>query len=311
MNSVPGTLKPAVVVHGGAGGSIDDVDGCEAAARAAMARLLHPCPALDAAVAAVVALEDDGRFNAGSGADVGLDGETVEMDAAVMDSRGWLGAVACLSAVRNPVLVARAVGSTPHWLLAGSGALRFAQVMELNRPVAISERARRRHRALLERLTGGDGKPEVPGSDIDVFRRFWNYPTPWDQAVREFAHGTVGAVARDREGHFAVATSTGGCAPSLEGRVGDTPIVGCGFYVGPKGAIAATGIGEFIVRQMLSRTVYESIERGAPLQDALDRAVAALPKDVAVGLIGVTATEAAASSNRAMPHAIDTGEEEQ
>jgi L-asparaginase/beta-aspartyl-peptidase (threonine type) len=302
-------LRPAIVVHGGAGGSIDDLDACTAAARAGVARLRQPGQSLDAVIAAVVALEDDGRFNAGSGADVGLDGETIEMDAAVMDSRGWLGAVACLPAVRNPVLVARAVGGTPHWLLAGAGALRFAQAMELHRPVAVSERARARHRAVMQRLGAPNARPAFPGADNDVFRRFWNYSIPWQDAVRAHAAGTVGAVARDAEGHFAVATSTGGSAPSLEGRVGDTPIVGCGFYAGPKGAVAVTGIGEFIVRQMTARRVYDWIEAGEPLQAALDRAVAGQPADVDIGIIGITATAAAASSNRAMPHAI-AGEEE-
>jgi L-asparaginase/beta-aspartyl-peptidase (threonine type) len=287
-----------------------DVDGCVAAARNGLVRLREPCTSLDAVVNAVVALEDDGRFNAGSGADVGLDGVTVEMDAAVMDSRGWLGAVACLPAIRNPVLVARAVGSTPHWLLAGGGALRFAQAMELNRPVPIGERARRRHDALLRRLARSDTEPVCPGADNDVFRRFWNYPTSWDEAVRAHAGGTVGAVARDADGHFAVATSTGGSAPSLQGRIGDTPIIGCGFYAGRSGAVAVTGIGEFIVRAMTAKTVYDAVAAGEPLQQALDRGIAGVPADVEVGIIAITATDAGARSRGSMPHAIADGESE-
>ena len=307
--NIPKSL-PAIVVHGGAGGPLETTDGCVNAARIGLAKLAHSCPCLDAAIAAVVSLEDDGRFNAGSGADVRLDGETIEMDAAVMDSRGWLGAVACMPPVRNPVLVARAVGSTPHWLLVGRGALQFAQVMELNRPAAASERARREHRTLMERLAREDGERAFPGCDNEVFRRFWNYSTPWEDAVREHAHGTVGAVTRDAEGHFAVASSTGGSAPALEGRVGDTPIVGCGFYAGAKGAIAVTGSGEFIVRQMLAKTVYEWIERGEALQRALERAVRLIRDDADVGLIGITATETGAASNRSMPHAVAQGDEE-
>lgn len=303
-------LQPAIVVHGGAGAPLDINDGCVAAARIGIAKLLHPCPCLDAVVAAVVALEDDGRFNAGSGADLRLDGETVEMDAAVMDSRGWLGAVACMPAVRNPVLVARAVGSSPHWLLAGRGALAFAQVMELNRPVTASERARREHRALLARLARDDGTQELHGVDNAAFRRFWNYATPWSDLLRASEHGTVGAVARDSDGHFAVATSTGGSAPQLDGRVGDTPIIGCGFYAGPKGAIAVTGVGEFIVRRMVARTAYDWIVAGEPLQAALERAVQLVPREADVGLIGITANETGAASNRSLPHAVADGDEE-
>src|SRR5690606_35625780 len=86
----------AVVVHGGAGASVEDVDGCRKAARAGHSAAANGGDALAAAISAVVALEDDGRFNAGSGAVLCLDGTTIEHDAAVMDCSGRLGAVACV-----------------------------------------------------------------------------------------------------------------------------------------------------------------------------------------------------------------------
>ena len=297
-------MRGIVVTHGGAGSTRDTVDGCEAAGRLGLAQLRASGSSLDAVVAAVVSLEDDSRFNAGTGSHLGLDGKTVALDAAVMDTRGKLGAVACLGAVRNPVRVARAVADTPNWLLAGDGALKFARLMELDEPLAITEQSREQHRLMLMKLTRPDREQLAPGYANDEFKRFWNYSMSWEQALLTYGCGTVGAVARDAEGHFAVATSTGGSPPALSGRIGDTPVIGCGFYAGPKGAIAATGIGEYIVRQMLARTVYGWIEGGAPLKSALERAVRLFTSDIDVGLIGVTETEAATASNRDMPFAV-------
>lgn len=294
---------PAIVTHAGSGSPSTWSDGCERAARRALDRLKAGGSALEAAVEAVTEMEDDGRYNAGSGSILCLDGKTVEMDAGVMDSRGLLGAVACLQGIKNPVLVAQAVTQTPHWLIAGDGARRFAQVCGFEESFGISEGARRYHAQLLHAF----GSPQDADPDdregarnAAVFKRFWNYAMPWDEAMKAHGSGTVGAVVRGAGGQFAVATSTGGSAPSLLGRVGDTPIVGCGFYAGEHGAIAATGVGEYITRQMLARTVYDWVAQGMPLQQALDQGVARLPKEISVGLIGVTPDEAGASSNRDM-----------
>jgi beta-aspartyl-peptidase (threonine type) len=290
----------AIVAHGGAGSPREYDDGCERAARRAVQELQLSGDALEAAIAAVADMEDDGRFNAGSGSVLCLDGSTVEMDASIMDTRGRLGAVACVQGIRNPVLLARAVADTPHWLLAGDGATRFAAA--IGHPVhdKISERQREAHRKLLKELAGS--VPAMPGVDNHAFLRYWNYKTP-STLPESAACDTVGAVVRAADGHFGVACSTGGSAPSLLGRVGDTPIIGSGFYAGPLGAIAATGIGEHIVRHLLARTVYGWIEHGMALEQALQRGVALFAPDVAVGLIGVTRTEAASHSNRDMPHA--------
>src|SRR4051812_44224242 len=96
--------RPCLVVHGGAGNEKSNEDGCVSAARAGFARLKREGDALAAVVAAVIVLEDDPRFNAGRGSDLRTDASNVETDAAVMDSSGRLGTVACLRRVQNPVL---------------------------------------------------------------------------------------------------------------------------------------------------------------------------------------------------------------
>ena len=292
----------AIVVHGGAGSPRAYDDGCEQAARRAAEELAISADALEAAIAAVASMEDDGRFNAGIGSVLCLDGATVEMDASIMDTRGRLGAVACVQGVRNPVLLARAVAETPHWLLAGDGANRFAAAIGHPVHTTISEHQRAAHAKVVKALAGS--VPAMPGiaPEAKAFLRFWNYQTPLDLPAHA-ACDTVGAVVRGPDGHFAVALSTGGSAPSLLGRVGDTPIIGSGFYAGPQGAVAATGIGEQIVRHLLARTVYGWLEDGMPLDQALKRGVDLFDPKVPVGLIAVTRAEAGAHSNQDMPHA--------
>lgn len=290
--------KPLVVVHGGAGGSRADDEGCLSAARRGMADMGKG--ALAAATAAVVALEDDGRYNAGSGSVLCLDGATIEMDAAVMDSNGKLGAVACIQRVRNPVLVARAVADTPHWLLAGDGAERFARIAGFPPHYHVSERTRRKHDELLRKL--GGAQTALPGVANQAFSHYWNYAAP---PQFETADGcdTVGAVARDSAGNFAAACSTGGSAPSLLGRVGDTPVIGSGFYAGKLGAVTVTGIGEHIVRRLLAHTVYQWLAQGMPMEEALEAGIALFPREIDVGIIAVSRSESGARSNKDMPRA--------
>ena len=291
----------AIVTHGGAGEPLDLADGCERAARRGRDKMRETGDALDAAIAAVLVFEEDERFNAGTGSVLCLDGATIEMDASIMDTRGRLGAVAGVRDVRNPILLARAVADTPHVLLAGEGADRLARALGLEpaRPIRASQRDK--HARVLKELAGS--VPMMPGIDNRMFERFWNYKTPL-QLPPSAAHDTVGAVVRGPDGHFAVAGSTGGSAPSLLGRVGDTPIIGSGFYAGPLGAVAATGIGEHIIRHLLARTVYGWIEQGVPLQQALQRGIDLIDKDADTGLIAVTRTEAASCSNTHMPTGI-------
>ncbi|MBD8531821.1 MULTISPECIES: isoaspartyl peptidase/L-asparaginase [unclassified Massilia] len=288
----------AIVTHGGAGEPLEYSDGCARAAQRGYEIIIDTGDALEAAIAAVMVFEEDERFNAGTGAVLCLDGATIEMDASIMDTRGRLGAIAGVRDVRNPILLARAVADTPHVLLAGEGADRLARALGMEPAKPISAAQREKHEKLLKQLAGS--VPVMPGIDNRLFERFWNYKTPL-QLPPSAAHDTVGAVVRGPDGHFAVAGSTGGSAPSLLGRVGDTAIMGCGFYAGPLGAIAATGVGEHIVRHMLARTVYGYVEQGMPLQQALRRGIDLIDRDVDTGLIAVTRTEAASCSNTHMP----------
>lgn len=290
----------AIVVHGGAGAGAEHSDGCQLAVEAAGRALAQGDGALAAAIAAVLVLEDDDRFNAGTGSALGLDGETVEMDAALMDTHGTLAAVAALRSVKNPILVARDVARTPHYLLVGEGAQRFARLMGHAPYDVIPETARRKHAALLAKMDAGQ-RP-MAGVDNAEFSRYWNYDSVPTLAGSQGCD-TVGAVVRDADGHFAVAGSTGGSAPSLLGRVGDTPLVGCGFYAGPAGAVAATGIGEYIIRTMLALRVYHWIEDGMDLHEALRKGIGLVPPDANTGLIAVSRTQSGWHANASTPTA--------
>lgn len=291
-------IKQGIAVHGGAGSSNRDRDGCEAAAQLGADILANGGSALDAVVQAVKHLEDDGRFNAGYGSamllDSALDPLSVEMDAAVMDSQGVLGAVTCLKTIRNPVLVALAVNETPHWLLAGEGAEHFAQTRGFEARRGPSPQALKNRDDLISKLNFEAFEEENTDTD-------WCHAMPRGEAVKSFGSGTVGAVAIDSNGSFAVATSTGGAAPSMWGRVGDTPIIGCGFFAGPMGAIAVTGVGEYIVPRLLARSIYEAAESNQSMKQAIEEAIAEFPSNIDLGVIGISTTEIVMKSNRDMP----------
>jgi isoaspartyl peptidase/L-asparaginase-like protein (Ntn-hydrolase superfamily) len=233
-----------------------------------MAILRRGSRALDAAVEAVVSLEDDPRTNAGTGSRMRVDGR-IQMDAAVMDWDLEAGAVAAIEFVKNPVRVARDVQSTPHILLVGEDAVRFARAHGHPHFDPATPDSRKRLEESLARIREG---------------RLPRYARKWKGL--DLA-GTVGAVARDRRGRFAAATSTGGTAFMLPGRVGDTPILGAGLYAGPHAAVATTGIGEEIMKRVLAKYVYDLIAGGAPLQKAVERGVALFPRDISVGILAV------------------------
>jgi beta-aspartyl-peptidase (threonine type) len=236
----------AIIVHGGAGKLPDAdvpprVDGCRDAARAGWTILSEGGSALDAAEAAVVALEDNPLFNAGRGAALNAVGE-VELDASIMDgSQLTAGAIAAVQGIPNPVRLARAVlADGRHVLLAGEGARRFAHEK------GIAECA---PDALI----------------VEAQRQRW-----------ERRHGTVGCVALDDHGRLAAATSTGGMLDKLPGRVGDSAIIGAGTYADARGGVSCTGVGEAIIRTVLARTALDLLDEGLPPDHAAQRAVALL-----------------------------------
>lgn len=215
--------------------------------------------ALDAVTQAVCALEDNPLFNAGRGAVFTRDGRQ-EMDAAVMDGRDrGAGAVAGIFGPKNPVLAARAVMErSSHVLLVGAGAMAFCREAGLDFAAPDYFFTEARWQALTDTIAG-----ELDGRiDIDESRR----------------HGTVGAVARDRAGNLAAATSTGGMTGKLPGRVGDTPIIGAGTFAdNATCAVSATGHGEFFIRYGAAHEIAARIAyAGQGLTDAAAAVVAAL-----------------------------------
>jgi beta-aspartyl-peptidase (threonine type) len=226
--------KPiAIAVHGGAGVMrnmtlVQQKMYCkalESALDAGHQVLARGGASLDAVTAAVVALEDDPLFNAGRGAVYNAAGKH-ELDASIMEGATLrAGAVAAVSRIRNPVLAARAVmEKSPHVLLVGRGAEQFA----------------RQH-----------GLPLVRNTYFNTRER----RAALRKGLRRH-HGTVGAVALDRRGDLAAATSTGGYTGKLPGRVGDTPLIGAGTYADNSScAVSGTGWGEAFIRIALAHEV--------------------------------------------------------
>jgi L-asparaginase / beta-aspartyl-peptidase len=249
----------ALAVHGGAGTIPRDEtsrsrtasyhDGLRRALTAGRDILGAGGIALDAVTEAVAALEDDPLFNAGRGS-VFTRAGTQEMDACVMDGTNRrAGAVAGVFGPRNPVRAARAVMErSRHVLLIGAGALAFCR----ENGVAFCEpeyfHSGARWRELQRALEHPDGKPPQ--------------------------YGTVGAVARDRGGNLAAATSTGGMTGKAPGRVGDTAIIGAGTYAdNATCAVSATGHGEFFIRHVAAFAIAARLRHGGQSLGQAARAV--------------------------------------
>jgi L-asparaginase/beta-aspartyl-peptidase (threonine type) len=287
-----------VITHCGTNSLPEWSDGCARAADEGVRVLRAGGTALDAAVAAVKALEDDGRYNAGLGSVLRFDGETIENDAGVMDSAGRLGAVAALRGFRHPVDAARAALSTPHVLYAGEGAARLAAAFGLEpRTAGPTEAARRRWRRCMETFRDlASRRPQWRDADPATL---WNFPGPLPPELRPT--DTVGALALDDAGLFAAAGSTGGSLPMLLGRVGDTPVPGAGFWAGPAGAVHCTGVGEEILRRCAARAVYDHLAAGAAPAAAVAEVAAAFPADAAFGAIALSPAGAGHGGNCPLP----------
>ena len=297
---------PIAVTHGGVGSPPEWSPGCRTASDAAIENLAGGGDALSAAVSATVMLENDPTFNAGTGANIRLDGHTIQMDAAIMTGSGDFAAVAVIENVRNPVLVARAVMDTPHRMLAGDGATRFAHAMGFADEIPTCPEAEAKYRRRIGRLLRGEA-----GGGYDSFdwRSAWNFPGPQPVPADTLPQrddpetgDTVGTVVRDANGCFAVTLSTGGTSITLDGRVGDVPIYGCGCYAGPDGAVACTGFGEEIIRHAMARTVYDFMAAGASAQEAVGRGCALFPPEYSLGLIAVGSEGWGVGANRQMAY---------
>jgi L-asparaginase / beta-aspartyl-peptidase len=253
----------SLAIHGGAGTMAREAmsrtdqsaheAGLGAALDAGSAVLAAGGSALDAVEAAVVALEDDPHFNAGRGSVFTYEG-VIELDASIMDGRGRAaGAVTGLTTIRNPVRLARAVmDDGRHVFLAGKGAEEFARErgVETVDPAWFATEERRRQLELIK----------ARGTGFDAGVKF----------------GTVGAVAVDREGHVAAATSTGGLTGKRWGRIGDSPVIGAGNYADDRScAVSATGSGEFFIRAGVAHEIGARMRLlGETAQAAADAVIA-------------------------------------
>jgi isoaspartyl peptidase/L-asparaginase-like protein (Ntn-hydrolase superfamily) len=296
------------VTHGGVGSPPEWSPDCQRASDAALAKVLATGSALEGAVAGTVILEDTPIFNAGTGANIRLDGQTIQMDAALMTSDGRFAAVAVIENVKNPILVVREVLDTPHRMLAGDGATRFAHAMGFENMIPTCEEAEAKYRKRFTRLLEGKA-----GGGYDTFdwRSAWNFPGTIPVGVEDYegvvgpeTGDTVGTVTRAADGSFAVTLSTGGTSITLDGRVGDVPIYGCGSYAGPAGAVACTGHGEEIIKQMMARVVYQHMADGLSAREAVRLGVASFTTEWSLGVIAVGEDGWGVGANRTMAFGV-------
>lgn len=275
-----------IICHGGAG-ILDDkatyAAGLTQALEEGYRLLRQSANALEAVVAAVRIMEDNPLFNAGTGSDLTIEG-LIEMDASLMTQDGRFGGVAGIWGVKNPILVAEKVMTgTDHLLLSGFGATEFARTMGFEEYNVITERALAR----LQRVTD-HGSRYFHKQNQQRFPSGMPSTSETDAgSIPESQTGTVGAVARDKHGSIAVATSSGGIVGRMRGRVGDAAIPGAGTYAGVGGAISCTGHGEEIMRRLLARDIVERMTT-VPASTALTLVIAeARRKKLALGAIGM------------------------
>ncbi|WP_421355598.1 beta-aspartyl-peptidase [Pseudocitrobacter faecalis] len=261
--------KAVIAIHGGAGAisrtqlsaqkELEYVEALSAIVEQAQHRLEEGASALDVVTEAVRLLEECPLFNAGIGSVFTAD-ETHELDACVMDGYSLnAGAVAGVKHLRNPVLAARQVlENSPHVLLIGDGAETFAQQQGIelvnNHIFSTPDRFQQLQEAKSQRSIRLD------------------HDAPLDERTKM---GTVGAVALDKHGNLAAATSTGGMTNKLPGRVGDSPLVGAGCYANNANvAVSCTGTGEVFIRALAAYDIAALMEYGhLSLHEACERVV--------------------------------------
>jgi beta-aspartyl-peptidase (threonine type) len=253
-------MAQAIIVHGGAWDIPDELvadhrEACLAAAEAGWGVLRAGGCALDAVEAAIRVMEDHPSLDAGVGSFLNADG-VVTLDAGLMDGSSLeVGSVADVQGIRHPITLARKVVSSPHALLVGAGAERFAwaQGMERCPPAClVVPRELARWSEIAAVHTKGD-RFEVRDAFVSSEAR--------GVVNRAVPRGdTVGAVALDAAGSVASGTSTGGTPFKLPGRVGDSPLVGCGFYADSQaGGASCTGWGEGIMRVVWAKAAVDRL----------------------------------------------------
>jgi len=278
--------RPVIVVHGGAGKwsserSQAGLEGVKRAATTGFDILNNGGSAVDAVMEAVAVMEDDGAFNAGYGSSLNIE-RGVEMEASIMNGKTLqAGAAGLLRDIRNPVRLARIVmEKTDHVFVVGKGAEKLAKLFNLERRNPMSDLRLKYYEEQKKLLL--DGKFELP----KLAELIKTHPDL-------FQLETVGAVALDKNGNVAAATSTGGFPLKLPGRIGDSPLIGCGTYADNNaGACSATGVGEIAIRLALSKTVCNYMENGKTAQEAVEEAITLVNTRISatynhIGLIAV------------------------
>ncbi|XP_014275775.1 isoaspartyl peptidase/L-asparaginase [Halyomorpha halys] len=277
------TVKPVLVVHGGAEYIPDThkkvkLDGVKQAACQGYRVLTETGCVLDAVEAAICVLENNEVFNAGRGAVLNLDGK-VEMDALINEGRTFSsGSVTLARSIAHPISLARMVmENTPHAIIGGEGVEDFITKMAVPRvpdDYLITEDSKRALEKFKKLSSSNKGPKLVEFEE----------PASGD---------TVGCVAVDMTGHVASGASTGGLTGKYRGRIGDSPIPGCGGYSDDEiGAIAVTGHGELILQYNFSHRVLSLMKQGKSAQDAAtaacDHMAKRMKKTIMVGAITVS-----------------------
>jgi beta-aspartyl-peptidase (threonine type) len=278
--------KPVIVVHGGAGAWQPErkkpgLAGVKAAAEEGYQILKRNGSALDAVEAAVKNMEDNPVFNAGLGSTLTVD-KQIEMEASIMDGKTLqAGAAGLLKDIKNPVTLARIImENTDHIFIVGEGAEKLADLYKLERRNPQTELRLRYWRELKEKLRKGEVK-NMP----KLKQLIDSYPNLFEM-------GTVGAVALDKDGNTAAATSTGGSTLKLPGRIGDSPLIGSGNYADNQaGACSTTGMGEIAMRLVLAKHTCDLMQNGQTAQEAAENSILLIKKRLHVensmGLITV------------------------
>ncbi|MGQ0738846.1 MAG: isoaspartyl peptidase/L-asparaginase family protein [Bacteroidota bacterium] len=272
--------KFVLVVHGGAGTILKSQmtpekekaynDALNQALQIGYGILKNSGSALDAAEAAVRSMEDNPLFNAGKGAVFTNEGKN-ELDAAIMDGKTLAaGSVAGVTTIKNPITAARAVmEKSPHVMMTGAGAEKFArqQGIEIVDPSWFYTEDRWK---VLQKAKKEDSL-NMQRKHADTSQRSSLKQTD----NKDYKYGTVGAVALDRYGNLAAATSTGGMTNKKFGRVGDAPIIGSGTYANNLTvAISCTGWGEYFIRLVMAKSISDMMEFGKmSLKNAADEMV--------------------------------------
>jgi len=274
--------KPVIAVHGGAGiwqteRKTAGLAGIKEAAQAGFNILRDGGNALDAVETAVIEMENNEVFNAGYGSALTID-KRIEMEASIMDGKTLnAGAVGLLKDIRNPIRLARIVmETTDHVFITSDGAEKLADLFNLERANPLTKLRIQYWQKLKEQLIHGK---------VDYLPKLHELVTSYPQL---FDLGTVGAVALDKDENVAAATSTGGFSLKLPGRIGDSPLIGCGTYADNEaGASSATGIGEIAIKLVLAKNACDLMRNGSTAQKAAENSINLVNRRMKGGFMGL------------------------